>query len=300
MRDRLGPGVGPCEQRRRPSVLGGADGRGDVEIDRARRSGWAKAGGDGPRARPPRSGPEGLRWPCSADPRERAGETELAAVAEHGHGARQLTGGRLQPAEPRQHRGPQAIAREVIDTARAGRRRKTRFAHARKQLLQQPGIAARGGVARRTNAGAGVACELRAISSPPPPGSASPAAAHGYRRPQAGPAAPGSPAPAGRLAARSATGSPSIRRARYVSQRRDDGSHQCRSSATSSDGPFLRDGGEQPVEAVDHRRGVGLALPRVVEDRAGWTRGARQPAPPGSLPGPRAARGRTAPARARS
>ena len=51
------------------------------------------------------------------------------------------------------------------------------------------------------------------------------------------------------------------------------------------DGPFLGDGGEQPVEAVDHRRAVGLALARVAEDRAGRTRGARQPALPGRCRG---------------
>ena len=106
MRDRLGAGVGPGEQRRRPSVLRGADRRGDVEVDR----GAQERMGEGRRPTVRQHAcRDQRRKDCDGrvvvDARERAGETELAAVAEHGDGARQLRGRRVQPAEPRQHRG---------------------------------------------------------------------------------------------------------------------------------------------------------------------------------------------------
>ena len=287
VRDRLGPGVGPCEQRRRPSVLGGAHGRGDVEIDGSsqERMGEGRRATVREHARPDQ-GRKGCDGRVAPDPRERAGETELAAVAEHGHGARQLTGGRLQPAEPRQHRGPQAIAREDIDTSRAvlvGR--KTRFAHARKQLLQQPGIAARGGVARAHECGGG-----RRVRAPRDQ-LAHPLRAQGLQPPHTDTGDRKRPCGAGLARSGPATGRQERDRKPVDAAREIGEPAQRRRVAPvqvvgqEQHGPFLRDRGEQPVEAVDHRRGVGLALPRVVEDRAGWTRGARQPAPPGRCRG---------------
>ena len=78
------------------------------------------------------------------DARELGGQPEIAAVTEHGHGASQFCGRRVEPRQPRQDRGAEPIAGELAE--QAGVRvlgRETRRAHAGEQLAEQERIASR-------------------------------------------------------------------------------------------------------------------------------------------------------------